>query len=181
VDVQPNVLSRQRPNESAAHAPKGFDAVVEIWIESEAGAEDLAQRLAAACAPGSSVSSYLCSEIVEKDETGGKPAGVKYIAQLYLFDDLPDSAAQRSWAQHASLALKVHVGMSKYVRNWVIQALSPDALPIQGIVELHFPTMTDMQERWFADDRGRDEIVHDLGHFLKSANRMYTSEHRLIR
>jgi hypothetical protein len=36
-----------------------------------------------------------------------------------------------------------------------------------------------MMERWFVSDAGRAAIVHDVGHFLARATRLYTSEHVL--
>jgi hypothetical protein len=33
--------------------------------------------------------------------------------------------------------------------------------------------------RWFDSDAGRAAIVHDVGHFLARATRLYTTEHVL--
>lgn len=175
VDVQPASIAWQRPGEQPQPAIQPFDVVAETWITDAAVAARIAAALAALPGVGSA-HSYLCTETVEKDEG---PTGVKYIAQVHFHDDLPDAAAKRCWTQHVPLALRVHAGMSRYVRNWVDAAISDDAPRIQGVVELHFSTMADMQDRWFVDERGRAEIIQDVGHFLKGATRMYCTEHRV--
>jgi hypothetical protein len=65
------------------------------------------------------------------------------------------------------------------VRNWVDEAISSDKTEVRGIVELHFETMVDLETRWFDSDHGRDRIIHDVGHFLKNAVRMFTGEYVL--
>jgi hypothetical protein len=123
------------------------------------------------------------TEWVEKDLQPSmrdeRSPGVKYIALCAFHDDLTDVGAKRSWAQHVGLALAVHVGASKYVRNWVDEAISASSTEVRGVVELHFKTMGDLEMRWFDSDRGRDQIIQDVGHFLKNATRMFTSEYVL--
>ena len=80
---------------------------------------------------------------------------------------------------HVPLALRVHAGVAKYVRNWIEEPLSPTTAQTRGIVELHFDSITDLEQRWFDSERGRAEIIQDVGHFLKSAVRMFTTEHLL--
>lgn len=36
-----------------------------------------------------------------------------------------------------------------------------------------------MEQRWFGSDYRRAEIIQDIGHFLHSGVRLYTSEHVL--
>jgi hypothetical protein len=106
---------------------------------------------------------------------------VKFLSLMRFKPDLPEAVAQRLWAHHAGLALRVHVGMDRYVRDWVT-ALQPDHLPVprfHGIAELHFPSVEAMTARWFDSEAGRDAIVHDVGHFLERATRLYTTEHVL--
>jgi hypothetical protein len=64
-----------------------------------------------------------------------------------------------------------------YIRHWIDAVLTPGAPPEQGVTELHFPTQEDMRTRWFVDDDGRRQIVQDIGHFLASGVRLYTSEY----
>lgn len=93
--------------------------------------------------------------------------------------DLPDSAARRSWDHHVALALRVHQGAARYVRSWIDAPLTTGAPRFQGMTELYFATRDDMRDRWFGSDSQRAEIVQDIGHFLLSGVRLYTSEHVL--
>jgi hypothetical protein len=86
---------------------------------------------------------------------------VKFLSLMTFHDDLPSATARRLWAHHAPLALRVHVGMARYVRDWV-EELSPAELPVprfHGIAELHFPSVQAMTEHWFDSEAGRAAIV----------------------
>ena len=121
---------------------------------------------------------YQVEEIIQLDRQavmlGERSPGIKYIGRLSFHPDLPASAARRSWDIHVPLALRVHVGMDKYVRNWIVDASR--GRPADGIAELNFPTLDDMLMRYFDSDRGREEIMHDISHFIVSGTRFFTSE-----
>ncbi len=180
VDVTPAKFPWQRPGEAEPiPAVPAYDVVSELWLES---------GMRPQWPPGlngwcEAPHGYVVSETVEKDRQavapGERSPGAKYIALCLFHDDLSPAAAQRRWSHHVGLALRVHVGMSKYVRNWVAGQLGDAAPRAQGIVELHFPTLVDLEERWFESDAGRAQITQDVGHFLKSGNRMFTSEYVL--
>lgn len=188
LDVRPGKMPWQRPDEEIA--PPGadkppYDAVIEAWLDSaeqaRAASQWLTKHLGGTC---SKLDVFGVTEWIEKDRTPpagrGTSPGVKYISQCSFHDDLPDSAAQRSWQVHVPLALRVHVGVSKYVRNWVEERLSSNTGSTRGIVELHFDSMQDLEQRWFASEHGKAEITHDVRHFLKGAVRMFTTEHILL-
>lgn len=126
---------------------------------------------------------YLVEPAVELDrqpeKSIGVSPGIKYIGLLEFHADLPDSAAKRSWAIHANLAVEVHVGMDKYVRNWVVEAPTPGCKPARGIAELHFPSEQAITDRFFDSERGMREILHDTSHFVASGARSFASEHVL--
>ena len=131
-----------------------------------------------------SVASYLETPAPERADRvrtsgAGRSPGVKYIVLCRFHADLPASAIKRSWAHHVPLALRVHTGADIYTRYWVERMLSPDAEQVQGVTELHFPTREDMEQRWFATEEGRQQIVQDIGHFLASGTRLYCSEYVL--
>jgi hypothetical protein len=183
VDATPAVPPWQRPGEPVAPSEPPFDAVIDLWGPGTA----LAAALAAlgALLPDAPRASARVAETVEKDELSRPPhaaaPGVKFLSLMTFRDDLPAPAARRLWAHHATLALRVHVGMARYVRDWV-EELSPAALPVprfHGIAELHFPSVEAMMTRWFDSEAGRAAIVHDTGHFLARATRLYTTEHVL--
>lgn len=183
VDATPAVPPWQRPGEPVAPVEPDFDAVLDLW--GEAAVLDQALALLAGHTGGLAQASVRVAETVEKDElprhATGRAPGVKFLSLMTFQDDLPAAVARRLWAHHARLALQVHVGMARYVRDWVEQS-APEALPVprfQGIAELHFPSVEAMTTRWFDSEAGRAAIVHDVGHFLQRATRLYTTEHVL--
>lgn len=183
VDATPAVPPWQRPEEPAAGGEPPCDAVFDLWGPAEA--LDAADAWLAAALPQAPRASVRVSETVEKDDLPRAPGqaapGVKFLSLMRFYDDLPAAAAKRLWAHHAALALQVHVGMARYVRDWVERA-SPDPSPVepfQGIAELHFPSAEAMMQRWFDSEAGRAAIIHDVGHFLARATRLYTTEHVL--
>lgn len=182
VDATPAVPPWQRPGEAAAPVEPDFDAVFDLW-----GAPDTLDAALAfldARTEGLTRASARVAETVEKDALArpvGRAPGVKFLSLMRFKPDLPEPVAQRLWAHHAGLALRVHVGMDRYLRDWVT-ALEPAELPVprfHGIAELHFPSVEAMTTRWFDSEAGRDAIVHDVGHFLERATRLYTTEHVL--
>jgi hypothetical protein len=111
------------------------------------------------------------------DRRVGRSPGTKLFGLLMFHADMPDSAARRSWALHATLAERVHVGASRYVQNWITRRLSPDAPDARGMPEMSFPTHSDLIDRFFDSSRGRDEILHDTAHFVARGPRLYCAEH----
>ncbi|WP_372617442.1 EthD domain-containing protein [Falsiroseomonas sp.] len=182
VDATPEVPPWQRPGEPVAPAEPDCDAVVDLW----GAPETLARALAVLdeATHGAPRASIRVSESVEKDalpRPAGQAAGVKFLSLMSFHEDLPAPVAQRLWAHHAGLALRVHVGMARYVRDWV-EATDAHTLPVprfHGIAELHFPSVEAMTTRWFDSEAGRAAIVHDVGHFLARATRLYSTEHVL--
>jgi hypothetical protein len=104
--------------------------------------------------------------------------GYKLLRGLYLFDDLPDVAAQRMWAHHSELAKRVHLGLARYARHWVTARLTPESPQVRGFSDLHFPDEESLRLRYFDSDRGRQEILHDIGHFIAGGlPRVFTREY----
>jgi hypothetical protein len=180
VDATPAVPPWQRPGEPAAPAAPEFDAVFDLW--GDPPALQAALGFLDARTAGLARASARMAETIEKDalpRPGGVAPGVKFLALMTFCADLPEPAARRLWAHHAGLALRVHVGMARYVRDWV-ETLGPDSLPVprfQGVAELHFPSVEAMTTRWFDSEAGRAAIIHDVGHFLERATRLHATEH----
>ena len=175
VDATPERLPWQRPGEPASPGEPDFDAVLDLRGEAPAIEAALA---AAAAIPAGTRLAVRVEERLEKDElprAEGRAPGVKFLSLMRFQDDLPEPAARRLWAHHAPLALRVHVGMARYLRDWVV---SPGA-GFHGIAELHFPSVEAMMTRWFDSEEGRAAILHDVGHFLLRSTRLYTTEHVL--
>jgi hypothetical protein len=179
VDATPAVPPWQRPGEPVAPAEPPFDAVLDLW--GEPGAISAALAALASWIEGAPRASVRVIETVERDDLPrpiGRAPGVKFLSLMTFHADLPEAAARRLWAHHAGLALRVHVGMARYVRDWVTPEAS-EAVPFHGIAELHFPSVEAMTTRWFDSEAGRAAIIHDVGHFLERATRLYTTEHVL--
>jgi hypothetical protein len=128
------------------------------------------------------VHSYRVTRTVIKDDgaiASGRPSsGIKYLRGLTFHPDLPHSAIRRSWANHANLAVDVHVGASRYVQWWVDEQLTDDAPRIGGVAELHFADEKALEQRFFDSPRGVKEIVQDLAHFVDGGPpRLFASDH----
>ncbi len=162
-----------------------FDVVLQIWVSDRAVLEAALRPLAeefAARTRLQHVYQLTDTEVLRAPgfADGTPTAGIKLMRGLYLFDDLPDAAAQRIWAHHSNLAVKVHVGLARYARHWVDAVLTPHSPAIRGLSDLHFPSEEAMRDRYFDSPRGRDEIWHDIGHFISGGTqRFYAAEHVL--
>jgi len=183
VDATPAVPPWQRPGEPGAASDPAFDAVLDMW--GAPPALDAALGAVRARAGGATLLDVGVAETVEKDAlarlAGQRAPGVKFLSLMTFHDDLPAAVARRLWAHHAALAVRVHVGMARYVRDWV-ETIPSGPLPVpgfHGVAELHFPSVEAMMARWFDSDAGRAAIIHDVGHFLSRATRLYTTEHVL--
>ena len=107
--------------------------------------------------------------------------GYKLLRELLFYEDLSDAAAKRCWAHHANLALKVHIGMTRYVQHWIEEVLTSGPAT-RGISELYFPTRDELVQRYYESPRGRDEVVHDTAHFIeRRLPRVYSREFVLKR
>lgn len=53
--------------------------------------------------------------------------------------------------------------------------------PAGGIAELNLPVLDDMLRRYFDSDRGKEEITHDISHFIASGICSFASEFVLRR
>lgn len=175
------------PPENLPYRPKVesgpvFDLIVEG--EDRNGDTDWLARLPDVVASAGRRDVYIVDPIVELDRQAvrspGLSPGIKYLGLLEFHPDLPDSAARRSWQVHAPLAVDVHIGMDKYVRNWVVSSPTPGAKPARGIAELHFPSEEAIVSRFFDSERGMREIMQDTAHFVASGARSFVSEHILL-
>ena len=163
-----------------------FDVVLQCWVPDLSvwrdAFEALDTELAERCAKRFD---YCITDFSVKQDDGvyeqGTPSpGYKLMRGLVFHDDLGPAAVRRQWAHHAQLAVRVHVGMTRYVRHLVDEPLTPGAPAIGGFSELYFPSLEAMRDRYFDSPRGKDEIVHDLGHFIASGSkRFYGQEYRI--
>lgn len=163
-----------------------FDVVLQVWVQ------DLAQFHRALAPLGGALAErvrvqhlYRLTDTEVFNRFDPRPAGaspgIKLLRGLYLFDDLPDAAAQRMWAHHSGLATRVHVGLARYARHWVDEVLTPGSPRIRGLSDLHFPDEAALRERYFDSPRGRDEIMHDIGHFICGGTQRFYGQEYILR
>lgn len=162
-----------------------FDVILQVWVPDLPSMVDAWRPLADAFAAWTRVAHVYRvtdTEVLYRPALmAGTPSpGIKLMRGLFLFDDLPDVAAQRIWHHHASLAVRVHVGLGRYARHWVDEVLTPGSPKVRGFSDLHFPDEASMRERYFDSQRGREQVLHDVGNFIcGGTKRFYAREHIL--
>lgn len=160
-----------------------YDAVLEVALDTVQEMRDFMERMREETPVRLTVQhDYVVSSrtVLHRPslEPGLPTPGYKLIRGLFLHEDLPDVAAKRMWQHHETLAVKVHVGLGRYARHWVDERLTPDAPAVRGFSDLHFPDAESLLHRYFDSPRGREEIVHDIAHFIRSGTeRVFAREY----
>ena len=162
-----------------------YDVVLEVSSTDHSSYERLRESLATLPDKTGLCHAYRVDRSLEKDELGEQPIGeatpgLKFISKINWWQDMQPSAARRSWDNHVSLALRVHIGASKYVRNWVTSKLTGSTPDTGGVTMLNFLSQYDLENRWFDSARGEQEIMHDKEHFVSGGNRLYAKEYVLL-
>jgi hypothetical protein len=164
-----------------------FDVVLQSWASSlaiwEKAFRPFEGELSALSAKRFD---YRISERTIRHESAllrpGRPTpGYKLMRGLVFHADLGAAAARRQWLHHADLAVRVHLGVARYTQHWVEERLSAEAPAIGGFSELHFPSLEAMRDRYFDSQRGRQEIIHDTGHFIASGSKRFYGEEQVFK
>jgi len=158
----------------------GFDAVAEIW-GSGASLSRIYDRLLAT----GRLERCLRYGVVEWVEKGGvQPSGVspgiKVIGCVAPHAHLDPGQVKAYWDQHVPLALDIHIGISRYVRNWVTGP-DPGGPNFFGFPMLYFPTLEDFRDRYFRSAEAKRLHAADVGQFVGSGVRLETTEHVFAR
>ncbi len=113
---------------------------------------------------------YRVSENVEKDTHptlhGERSPGAKMMPLAGWKQGLTDREGRLAWEVHGPLALRTHIGLSRYVRNVVEETLTPGAPDYRGIGELQFLTMDDAVHRFFPSPAAAQIIEFDTARWL---------------
>ena len=83
--------------------------------------------------------------------------------------ELTPAEQRRHWDEHVPLANRIHVGCTRYVRNWVEAPTANHgaaAPPYQGIAMQHFLTEQDLRERSFDSPTSVQVIKDDVAEFI---------------
>jgi hypothetical protein len=153
------------------------DVYAEFWIPS-----DGIPPLAEISSPLGREEMYRVEELVELDRRPrslGRTPGIKVMSTLYPVENVTARQTRLYWDAHVPLALRVHVGMNGYIREWIEEPLSATRSPIFGIASMHFASLADMRERFF--DSAESVPIHaaDIARFVGSAAPMITTRYLL--
>ena len=114
---------------------------------------------------------YATTEYVQRPPAsppafGSRAAGVKLVCPIVRRPDMTHAAFVAHWLdRHVPLALEQHAGMTKYVTNVVDARLSADGLELDGIAELHFPSVQALRDI-FASPEGERRVRQDIARFI---------------
>jgi len=123
---------------------------------------------------------YCVDEKLLYQPAHGTPTDIKFMALGRWQDHLSDAEGRRHWTEHARLVTRVHVGVNKYVQNWVTSVVPQDAPPVTGIAELHFPSVQSLGDDFYVSAEGQEEIRQDVSRFTKSATTLCVREQLLL-
>jgi hypothetical protein len=184
-DVVPKYRIAPFISKSGVERP-AYDVVVELWFKDEnvppqsetSLADSLSGGLMDAwrttCLAGLNgraerLHTYFVHEKVLYEPPPGSPVDIKFMALGRWMDHLTDEEGRSRWTEHAKLVPRVHVGVNRYVQNWVTAVMPEDAPPVTGIAELHFPSVQSLGDDFYSSAQGQEEIRQDVSRFTKSA------------
>jgi EthD domain len=188
-DVSPNM--GVAPLDSA---PVPYDVVTEIWIEPATASESAAELYNTAVGAAverslpsraATCHSYLVTEVVEKDQQtfahGERAPGVNLVSAITWGVGKSHEQGRQGWRNHGPLACRIHIGMTRYVQNYVEHALTPAAPPYNGVATLYFPTLQDLEQRLYDRPESAELIGADVRSFvnLEKIITFYTSQYVL--
>lgn len=152
-----------------------YHAIMESWFVT---AEDF-RRAARRAEPrlrerGVRFVSYRTTPLLEKDprfaEAGsdGARPGMTLITPVNWLPKIAREEARRHWDEHVSTALRVHVGLTKYERNWVdeVMSWSVGAKPFDAYADFSFRTPQDFVNNFFPGSDDILEIGQDIENFI---------------
>lgn len=170
-----------------AHLP--YHALIESWFATTEDFRKTARKMEPRLRErGARFVSYRTTPWLEKDprQVEAGPDGTRPVLTLITpvkwLPGLPKSEARRHWDEHVGTALRVHVGLSKYERNWVeeVMSWSVGAEPVDAYADFSFRTLEDYTERFFPADADRLEITQDIANFIASGSALVLGDARPI-
>jgi hypothetical protein len=159
-------------------APVPYDVVTEMWIEPASASESAAELYQAAIAPAmetlrsrsATCHSYLVADVVEKDvqkfALGERAPGVNLVSAITWGEGKTAAQGRNGWRNHGPLACRIHIGMTRYVRNVIEQAVTPGAPGYNGVAMLYFPTLQDLEQRLYDSPPSVEVIGKDVAGFV---------------
>jgi uncharacterized protein (TIGR02118 family) len=132
----------------------------------------------------SAMHGYIVDEVVQRDVARtwplGQPSpGVKRISLLRRRPELDAAEFRRRYEhEHGPLTLQEHPGLWRYIQNFVVDAVTPDAPPLDAITERHFRSEEDFRIGSYRNDDSSRVLTEDSARFvdLSSAVSVSTRE-----
>ncbi|MBI1814575.1 MAG: EthD family reductase [Deltaproteobacteria bacterium] len=115
---------------------------------------------------------YATTEHVQKPRwpdapLGVRSPGIKLVCPLVRRTGISHAEFVAHWlTRHVPLALVHHAGLSKYVTNVVDERLSSGGDELDGIAELHFPSLETLKTGMFDSAEGERIIRDDITRFI---------------
>jgi uncharacterized protein (TIGR02118 family) len=146
-------------------------AMVSLW-EPASVAEALALTLPAGARV---IGAYRVDEVVQRDYertwgAGDVSPGVKCVCLVRRKPGMSHDAYSEHWRlRHGPLALELQPGFWHYVQNHIVENLTDDTQPVDGIGELHFRAAEGVESGMFVSEEAATLIMEDTERFMDNA------------
>ena len=148
--------------EGASGHDEDVAAVVTMHVDGDAG---VARSLDLAALLQAPVEAYLVDE--RRQWNDFTPPVIAQVSFVHRKPDLTRDEFADHWSNvHTGLARTHHPGVCRYTQNVVLEPLTPGARDIDGIAELSFRSETDLRERFYDSDAGKQVIRADVRAFI---------------
>jgi len=96
-----------------------------------------------------------------------RSSGVVFVATAVRAPQLSRAEFDTHWRErHAPLALRHHAGLCGYEQFTSEAGLTANAVPLDGLALLHFPSHDAFSQRFYDSDAGRSALLADTQRFL---------------
>jgi uncharacterized protein (TIGR02118 family) len=147
--------------------PDDVTGVVTAWFDHPPSLDEIAPAF-----PGARLDVYAVDERVrieyERDWADGVAApGVERISFVRALPGLTRAEMAAHWGDvHWPIARVHHPALWRYVQNVVLEVLTPESPDVDGIAQLTFRTVTDLRDRFYDSDAGKQVVADDVAKFL---------------
>jgi len=171
-----NVIRKAEALYEGAGAPPICEIYAEFWSSRPLAAADIAP-------PKGSQQAFSVEERIEKAELDRRPGispGIRLLSPLYPVAGAAPAESIGYWDEHVPLALRVHVGMNRYVRDIVVAPLDGNTSGMFGVASLHFPGEDAIRDRFFDKPESIPLHAEDLARFVGAVVPMSAITHVVL-
>jgi uncharacterized protein (TIGR02118 family) len=163
-----------RPSRADAITFQWFDDLADFTDPARMFTSPAAGRALADDAAGlfGGMHAYVVDEVEHWDyhrdwPDGQQSKGHKRMSAVARLEGQSPADHRRHYAGgHGPLTRVQHVGVWRYCQNFVTQALTPGAPPVDTFAELHFESVDDLQHRMYLNETSPSLVQEDIAHFL---------------